>query len=229
MTKTRAELKTEAKTLLHGHWGTAILLNLIPNILTIILWAFIMFSGMIRDDVSTLAWLFELLTQIVVALTTVGVSLTYLRWLRDPQRKINPFRDPFFPFDAGWFVPLLMLAVAIYVFTTLWSMLFLIPGVIKSISYSQTYLIYQDTRLAGKQQLNPLAAITLSRQLMYGHKMDYFILMLSFLGWDLLGVITLGIGFLWIAPYQSATYAAFYNDLVQTKAAQTIENDSPTA
>ncbi|MCL5457095.1 DUF975 family protein [Loigolactobacillus coryniformis] len=230
MTKTRAELKAEAKALLRGHWGTAILLNLIPNILTFILWFVIVWTGMLRDDVSILAWLFQVLSRIVATLAAVGVSLTYLRWLRDPQRKIRPFRDPFFTFDAGWFVPLLVLAIGIYVYTTLWSLLFLIPGLIKSFSYSQAYLIYQDDRLAGQKPVTPLATITRSRELMYGHKMDYFILMLSFLGWDILGVLTLGIGFLWIAPYQSATYAAFYNDLVQTKAQkQTANDEQPTA
>lgn len=68
--------------------------------------------------------------------------------------------------------------------------------------------------------------ITRSRQLMYGHKMDYFLLVLSFLGWDLLGVLTLGIGFLWIAPYQNATYAAFYNDLVKTQVKQQHEKNA---
>ncbi|MFD0896829.1 DUF975 family protein [Loigolactobacillus binensis] len=228
MTKTRAELKAEAKNLLRGHWGTAIVLNLLPNLLMIILWSVIVFTGMIRDNVSTLAWLFQMLSQVVITLATVGVSLTYIRWLRDPQRKIDPVRAPFFTFDNGWFIPLLVLAIGIYVFTTLWSMLFLIPGIIKSFSYSQTYLIYQDDRLAGREQASILTAITRSRALMYGHKMDYFILMLSFLGWDLLGVVTLGIGFLWIAPYQSATYAAFYNDLVHAQQA-TTDNEQPTA
>ncbi|MFC6170932.1 DUF975 family protein [Loigolactobacillus jiayinensis] len=228
MTKTRAELKAEAKALLRGHWGKAILLNLVPTVLTVVLVGVMMSTGMLQDDVSTLAWLFQVLSQVVITLTTAGVAMTYVRWLRDLEHKVRPFREPFIPFDAGWFIPLLVLAIAIDVYTTLWSLLFIIPGVIKSFSYSQTYLIYQDDRLAGQKPATPLAAITRSRQLMDGHKMAYFILMLSFLGWDILGVVTAGIGFLWIAPYQSATYAAFYNDLVRIQA-QELDNEQPTA
>ena len=59
-------------------------------------------------------------------------------------------------------------------------------------------------------------AITKSREMMDGHKFDYFILQLSFIGWALLCILTLGIGYLWLTPYMQITTAAFYNDLKPT-------------
>ena len=54
-------------------------------------------------------------------------------------------------------------------------------------------------------------AINRSKAMMHGHKLDYFVLQLSFIGWGLLGALTCGIAFIWIAPYMNATYANFYN------------------
>ncbi|KRM95211.1 DUF975 family protein [Loigolactobacillus rennini] len=220
MSKTRAELKAEAKALLHGRWRTGILLNLIPLLLSLVLVGIIFSSGMVYDDKSFLSRLFKIVSQLVITLASIGVTLTFVRWLRNPQQKIKPLQDSLFVFNSDWFLPVLTLVIIINLFVSLWTMLFIIPGIIKAFAYRQTYMVYQDVRLAGKQPISLLAMITRSRQLMYGHKMDYFLLVLSFLGWDLLGVLTLGIGFLWIAPYQNATYAAFYNDLVKTQVKQ---------
>ena len=48
---------------------------------------------------------------------------------------------------------------------------------------------------------------------MKGHKMDFFLLQLSFIGWIIVCILTCGIGLIWLLPYQSAAEAAFYNDL----------------
>lgn len=56
-------------------------------------------------------------------------------------------------------------------------------------------------------------AITKSRELMDGHKTDLFVLDLSFLGWAILGIVTAGIGFIWITPYYRQTKANFYRKL----------------
>ena len=97
---------------------------------------------------------------------------------------------------------LLYLLVNLYLF--LWTLLFIIPGIIKSFSYAMTYFIINDHP---EYSLNQ--AITESRRMMDGHKMEYFILCLSFIGWFILSCITLGIGFLWLIPYFYTTSAAF--------------------
>ena len=93
-------------------------------------------------------------------------------------------------------------------FTVLWSLLFIIPGIIKFFSYAMT-----DYILVDYPELSANKAIDLSRAMMRGRKFDLFYLYLSFIGWYILAIFTLGIGFLWLGPYMDASVAAFYNDL----------------
>jgi uncharacterized membrane protein len=101
------------------------------------------------------------------------------------------------------------------IFVILWALLLLIPGIIAAISYSMTFYIIGDN-----DNIGPLEAITKSKQMMYGYKWKYFCLCLRFLGWLLLCVVTLGIGFLWLVPYGSVSFAKFYDDLLSMKAGQ---------
>lgn len=100
------------------------------------------------------------------------------------------------------------LVLLVFIFTMLWSLLFIIPGIIKAISYSQAYYI-----LAENKGMSALEAINRSKAMMEGHKMDYFILGLSFIGWSVVGMVTFGIAFIWIMPYMQATYTNFYNEI----------------
>ena len=86
--------------------------------------------------------------------------------------------------------------VLMAVYTMLWSLLLIVPGVIKSYSYALTPFILKDD-----PQLKYDAAIEKSMRMMEGHKMKLFVLDLTFLGWILLGIITCGLGLLWIEPY----------------------------
>lgn len=100
------------------------------------------------------------------------------------------------------------------IFTALWTILFIIPGFIKGYSYAMTPYILKDKFAAGQTDIGATEAITESRHLMDGHKMDLFVLDLSFIGWGLLGIITFGIGFIWIVPSYRQTKANFYRSLV---------------
>ncbi|MBR5335352.1 MAG: DUF975 family protein [Bacteroidaceae bacterium] len=93
----------------------------------------------------------------------------------------------------------------LYVYTFLWTLLFIIPGIIKSISYSQTVYVLKDC-----PELSYNQAIERSMAMMDGHKWQYFCLMLSFIGWILLVCLTMGIATLWVTPYMTATMAHFY-------------------
>lgn len=105
---------------------------------------------------------------------------------------------------AAFFVTLFLRAV----YTLLWSLLLIIPGIVKACSYAMTpYILYDNPKLQGN------AAIELSMRMMRGHKMKLCVLYLSFIGWFLLCILTLGIGFLWLKPYVQASKAAFYEDV----------------
>ncbi|MDP4172279.1 MAG: DUF975 family protein, partial [Bacillota bacterium] len=95
------------------------------------------------------------------------------------------------------------------IYILLWSLLFIIPGIIKAISYSQTFFLLKD-----HPEYTVTEAITESKRRMKGYKGKYFLLGLSFIGWMFLCILTLGIGFLWLNPYMNASYAAFYNELI---------------
>ena len=94
------------------------------------------------------------------------------------------------------------------IYTFLWSLLLLVPGIIKSISYSMTYYIMRENPgMSGEQ------AIQRSMAMMRGHKMQYFLLILSFIGWAILALIPAGLGFIWLIPYMYTAQAAFYEEL----------------
>ncbi len=98
----------------------------------------------------------------------------------------------------------LYLLVNIFIF--LWSLLFLIPGIIKALSYSQAFYI-----LAEHPEMTATEALNESKLIMEGHKSELFVLYLSFIGWSLLGAITCGIGYIWIIPYMQATFTNYYH------------------
>ena len=106
-------------------------------------------------------------------------------------------------------------------FIFLWSLLLLIPGIIKSFSYSMAPFI-----LADNPELTAREALSESKKIMYGHKFDLFVLQLSFFLWYLLGAITLGIAYIYIAPYYEATIINFYNTIKDKKIeAEVIEEN----
>ena len=99
-----------------------------------------------------------------------------------------------------------MVLMTILIF--LWSLLLVIPGIIKSFSYSMTPFILDEF-----PELSPSEAIHRSRMMMKGHKFDLFWLYLSFIGWGILCLFTFGIGFLWLVPYMQTAEAAFYEEV----------------
>ncbi|HOO29294.1 MAG TPA: DUF975 family protein [Lachnospiraceae bacterium] len=100
------------------------------------------------------------------------------------------------------------LFLLISVYTFLWSLLFVIPGIIKAISYSQSFYI-----LAEHPEMTASEALRESMEIMEGHKWKYVVLYLSFIGWVLLGAVTCGIAFIWVKPYMSATLVNYYHRL----------------
>lgn len=93
-------------------------------------------------------------------------------------------------------------------YTFLWSLLFIIPGIVKSYSYAMTPFIMADY-----PQLSASEAIDRSKEMMDGHKGDLFLLDLSFIGWDLLAALTMNVGHLALNPWKNAAHAVFYRKI----------------
>ena len=106
-----------------------------------------------------------------------------------------------------------LLGLLIVVFTFLWSLLFVIPGIIKTYSYSMAFFIKIDHPEMGWKE-----CIDGSKAMMKGHKWELFVQDLSFLGWFILGSLILGIGTLWVMPYFYSARAHFYDSICGTVA-----------
>lgn len=111
----------------------------------------------------------------------------------------------FYAFRAGRYMAIVktMFLTNLYIF--LWSLLFVIPGIIKSYQYRFVPYI-----IAESPNLTPAQAMEISTQMTNGNKGEMFVLDLSFIGWNMLGALACGIGVLFVSPYVEATWAQLY-------------------
>lgn len=182
----RVELKTRAKQSMKGNMGMLIVCMIIVSALTGVCSA-IPYVGMIASICIT-------------GPLTLGSAYIYLNLTRGYGPDVNVLFSGF-----QRFTDTLVLTLLISIFTFLWSLLFIVPGIIKAISYSQAYYI-----LAEHPEMSAKEALDASISMMDGHKMDYFVLGLSFILWLLLCCVTCGLAILYVGPYMEATYVQFY-------------------
>lgn len=235
--KTRTELKSEAKEILRGRWKDSLLMCLVPTLVSIaiVLLLFILLIipilTFVQNNPDFLNSTAEyegnsgggggssFLGGIIGALFSAGISWTFLDVYRGKRQEIRPFSDAFRGFAGPVILGIIAVYALMFVFITLWSLLLIIPGIIKVYSYSQTYFVYYDAYEETGERPGFLSSITRSRQLMKGYKGQLFLLDLSFIGWHILAMLTLGIGYLWLTPYITATKAVFYENLPKTTVA----------
>lgn len=113
-------------------------------------------------------------------------------------------------FSEGRFVRAMVLGFLNLFYVFLWSLLFLIPGIVKSYSYRLSYYLSLDY-----PELKPEECITLSRRLMDGYKKQAFLLDLSMIGWYLLGALACGIGTILVDPYAMLARTNFYLSIIE--------------
>lgn len=178
---------------LHGKWGTmagaTFLLALFMGICSALS---IIFIGGIA-------------TLLLSGAFTLGMATLTLDTARMQKVKIDYLFRGFKNYGASFLLNLLCL-----LFIFLWTLLLIIPGIIKVYSYSMSFFI-----LADEPDLPANQARKKSMQIMRGNKWRLFCLDLSFIGWWLLGILTLGILFFWIIPYRNTAHAEFYLSLNQ--------------
>ncbi|WP_131973534.1 DUF975 family protein [Exiguobacterium sp. B203-G5 25_7] len=191
------ELKLSAREALSGRWVFMALMFLLFLIIQSIP---TMFSSDANEDIQAIDFIGFLLNILLLPLA-IGWTWLAMSVARKEQAKIVDLFEPY-----KIFLKAVGLSIVQSIFLGLWFLLFIIPGIIKSFSYLMTFYILRD-----EPSIGILDAITRSRQMMDGHKMEAFMLVLSFIGWFLLGLITIGIAFLWVGPYFSVTLAKFYD------------------
>lgn len=110
-----------------------------------------------------------------------------------------------FAFDSANYKGIISTMLLMNIYSLLWTLLLIIPGIIKAYSYRMVPYILADNPNIGANR-----AITLSRKMMDGNKFETFVLELSFIGWYLLGMLALVVGILFVNPYFDATIAQLY-------------------
>ncbi len=133
----------------------------------------------------------------------LGHNLFYIRLLTNNEVR---FGILFERFEIIWRALGLRLFTGL--FTFLWSLLFIIPGIVAAYSYSMSFYLMAEYPGTGI-----VDAVDRSKLLMRGNRMRLFFLDLSFIGWGFLCILTFGIGFLWLTPYIHASRTAFYLDI----------------
>jgi len=135
------------------------------------------------------------------------ISVGYARFNLDLVDRGEPGFETLFSYFSYWkTAAIARLLQSVYVL--LWSLLLVIPGVIATYSYAMTEFI-----LAENPELTASEAIARSKEMMSGNRWRLFCLHFSFIGWDILSSLTLGIGNLWLRPYKQAANAAFYREI----------------
>ncbi len=172
---------------LRGYRGTAILAMIIVSLITGVL------TGLTRVG-----------SIFVTGAFSVGTAVLYLNISRGFEPKIENIFEGF----KKCYGKSLVAYILVSIFTFLWSLLFVIPGIMKAYSYSQTYNILADhPEMSGKD------AIDESKRIMQGNRWRLFCLQFSFIGWFLLSVCTCGILLLWVWPYYQQAVIEFYESI----------------
>ena len=145
-----------------------------------------------------------IVTIVIAGPLAYGTIAIFLRAARgeDERADLNHLFDGFKEKFGESFLTELLCTIFIF----LWSLLLIIPGIIKSYSYAATMYIVREKGLSGTD------AITLSRKIMKGKKWKLFCLQLSFIGWYLLGLLCFGVGVLWVNAYQQMAVTHFMED-----------------
>jgi uncharacterized membrane protein len=200
MVTSNKDLMTQAREALAGRWGLAVgtffVYMLIIGGLNNGYWSFT--YGLYSFQLG-----FSLIFLLIGGALVFGIYTFTLAIARKEEANFKMIFSGF-----AYYSKTLGLFLLIALFVMLWMMLLIIPGIIAAISYSMSFYIMCDD-----PTIDAMDAINKSKKMMYGYKWKYFCLGLRFLGWFLLGFLSMGIGFLWIIPYINVSVARFYEDV----------------
>lgn len=192
--------KNRALSALENKWGNFVAITFVYGLIIGITQVL---SG--DKDSPAILHLIGLVLFILALPLTWGYQTLFLGAVRGGEATA---KDMFEGYNKELFSRVLTTTLLYYVYVFLWSLLLLIPGCIKSYSYAMTPYILKDN-----PEMKNNAAIEESMRMMDGHKLELFLLDLSFIGWAILSILTCCIGFLWLVPYMNMARVNFYEDL----------------
>jgi uncharacterized membrane protein len=200
----RVEIKKRAKEIrdenLFSFWHAYIILFVISFLLSFVI-------ELLFDESSNI----YLVLTIVSSCFTLTLSVGFYRYILKMIRKENFNKSDIFEYVGDVF-KILAIALLVFMFSFLGLILFIVPGIIAILSFAMVYMIYVDD-----QNMQPMDYLSVSKDLMKGYKWDYFVFNLSFIGWILLSILTLGILSIWTIPYISISQAIYYDELKKLK------------
>lgn len=205
-----SELRAQARERLEGQWGTFVLMTFLMLVIQTIL-QIPGYIGSLLEILSPENVLASLsFSNISNILSLLALPLSWgltVSLLRNHREESVDLENLFDGFRGGRYTRVFCALFLVNLFTFLWALLLIIPGIMKAFSYALTpYIIMDEPELTARQ------AITRSCEIMQGRRWKLFCLYLSFIGWGILSLLTFGIGFLWLVPYMNASIAAFYED-----------------
>lgn len=186
----RTQLKSNAREQIRGKIGTLFVIFLIIGALSFLVGLIPILGAIVSLFILSPAF-------------SVGMAMIYLNIVDGHDINVSDIFEGFSYFWGAFKVNFL-----VGLFTFLWSLLFIVPGIIKSYSYSMAMYIWAEN-----PKMTALDAISASKQIMEGHKMDLFVLQLSFIGWILLGCVTCYLGFIYVVPYMNTAVVNFYQSI----------------
>lgn len=179
---TRAQLKAAAKEQIKGNIGILLVIGIITALIT--------GTG---------------IGSILIPGLTLSLIAIYMGMVNGQKASVGDMFCRMSALGKGWW-----LSILIGFFTSLWSMLFVIPGIVKSFAYSMApYVLAENPTMTARE------ALRVSKYITQGHKFEIFVLQLSFFWWHLLGMLTCGLAYIYVGPYMNATMVNFYNSIKQ--------------
>ncbi|MFW5583743.1 MAG: DUF975 family protein [Bacteroidales bacterium] len=205
-----SELRAQARERLEGQWGTFVLMTFLMLVIQTIL-QIPGYIGSLLEILSPENVLASLsFSNISNILSLLALPLSWgltVSLLRNHREESVDLENLFDGFRGGRYTRVFCALFLVNLFTFLWALLLIIPGIMKAFSYALTpYILLDEPELTARQ------AIARSCEIMEGRRWKLFCLYLSFIGWGILSILTFGIGFLWLVPYMNASIAAFYED-----------------
>ena len=185
-----SQLMSDARDSLNGKWPLAIGTFLILLLITM--------------GTSLIPYAGQIISLLISGPLAVGGAFFALNIVRDHQAKND---DLFFSFNNNLGNSILAYLL-VFVFVFIGFILLIIPGIIVGLALSQTWFI-----LADNPSMDSYSAVIKSKDMMNGFKWQYFKIGLRLFVLGLLCLLTLGIGFLWLIPYQYVVYAKFYEEV----------------
>ena len=227
MQYTASDFRTMAREALKGKWTTAIVLTILASVLgvaTATLGVEIKFEGETGMVVNVLEqWSFTLLqpgriTTILAVLSVVwaiilliiggAMTLGYYQFHQNLARGEEAEVSTLFVHkDKLWHGFCINFWQLLYIL--LWTICFIIPGIMAGYSYAMAHYIAND-----HPEMTAREVIAVSKEMMKGNRWRLFCLEFSFIGWQLLAALTLGLGSFAVAPYMETARAFFYHDLL---------------